>query len=396
MKKIKDVNDFNFKNKIALLRVDYNVPVDKYGKITDDTRIKYSLPTINKIISDEGKIVIISHFGRPKGIFNKKYSLKFLIPILSKKLKKSIIFCPNVIGNDTKNKIKYLKNGNIILLENLRFYREEEKGDEQFSYILSKYGDIYVNDAFGVSHRKHSSITIVPKFFNKKCIGLLMKKEIYNLSIFFSKKISRPVTIILGGVKISSKLNFIKNFINIADYILIGGGLSYPFIKMDSGNIGKSLNNIKEKKKLIQEILYLKNNIIYFPNDVIAVKNGNFNNIKIISINNIPNNWKGLDIGPNSINNFCKIINKSKTILWNGPMGLFENNKFSKGTISIAKEIIKITEKNYAFTIVGGGDSIYALKMIKSIDKVSYLSTGGGAMLEFLEKKTLPGINIIN
>ncbi|WP_185877687.1 phosphoglycerate kinase [Blattabacterium cuenoti] len=397
MKKIKDVNDFNFKDKTVLLRVDYNVPINQYGKITDETRINYSLPTINKILFDKGKIVIISHFGRPKGVFNNKYSLKFLIPILSKKLKKYIFFCDKVIGNSTEEKIKNLKNGEIILLENLRFYKEEENGDKQFSYILSKYGDIYVNDAFGASHREHSSITILPKFFNKKCIGLLMKKEILNLSIFFSKKINSPITIILGGAKIESKINFIKNFMKFADYLLIGGGMSYPFIKIDGGNVGNSIiDNIQSKIQLIKEILYENKikNIIYFPYDVIAIKSNDDNNIKIVPIHSIPNNWKGLDIGPNSIKNFCNIINKSKTILWNGPMGLFEKKIFSIGTISIAKAIIK--RRNNAFTVVGGGDSILALKMIKSITKISYLSTGGGAMLEFIKNKTLPGINAIS
>ncbi|WP_185868809.1 phosphoglycerate kinase [Blattabacterium cuenoti] len=401
IKNIKTISDFNFKNKTALLRTDFNVPVNKYHKITDDTRIQYSIPTIQKIISEKGKVVIISHFGRPKGFPSKTYSLKFLIPILSKILKLSVKFFENCIGKNVEKKVNELENGDVLLLENLRFYKEEEEENENFAFELSKLGDIYVNDAFGASHRSHTSITVLPKLFQeKKCIGFLMQKEIQFLNKFFlSKKENRPITILLGGAKISSKIEIIENIINFADHILIGGGMSYPFILKKGGRIGNSLIE-KEKNKMIkiEKILTKiinkcqKKNILHLPKDVIITNS--FNNTKttkISSIYSIPDGWTGLDIGPSSIKYFCDFIEQSKTILWNGPVGVFENPNFSLGTISIAEKIAKTTEKG-AFSLVGGGDSIAALKMGGYDKKISYLSTGGGALLESLKKKVLPGI----
>nr|UCJ03830.1 phosphoglycerate kinase [Blattabacterium sp.] len=401
MKKIKTVYDFNFENQTALIRVDFNVPVDKLKKIIDDTRIQYCIPTIKKVISEKGKIVLISHFGRPKGIPSKTYSLKFLTDYLSKQLKINVIFFEDCIGEAVIKKVHELKYGEILLLENLRFYKEEEKEDINFAYELSKLGDIYVNDAFGVIHRFHTSITILPKFFeNKKCIGLLMKKEIQYLDQFLYEKEKKPITILLGGAKISSKIELVESFIDFADSILIGGGMSYPFIKIKGGTIG---NSMIEEDKTIEKTLkkFLKKyqnkiNIIHLPKDVVIADSfKNEANTKIVPIHSIPNGWMGLDIGPISIKNFCNIIEKSKTILWNGPVGVFEFSNFSLGTRSIARSIANVTEKG-AFSLVGGGDSIASLKMENCDKKISYLSTGGGAMLDYLKKnKTLPGINAI-
>nr|UCJ03840.1 phosphoglycerate kinase [Blattabacterium sp.] len=401
MKKIKTVYDFNFENQTALIRVDFNVPVNKFKKIIDDTRIQYSIPTIQKIISEKGKIVLISHFGRPRGIPSKTYSLKFLADHLSKQLKINVIFFEDCIGEAVINKVHELKHGEILLLENLRFYKEEEKEDINFAYELSKLGDIYVNDAFGVVHRFHTSITILPRFFeNKKCIGLLMKKEIQYLDQFLYGKGKKPITVLLGGAKISSKIEIVESFIDFADSILIGGGMSYPFIKIKGGTIGNS--TIEEDKKIEKTLKKFfqkyqnKINIIHLPKDVVIADSfKNEANTKIVPIHSIPNGWMGLDIGPISIKNFCNIIEKSKTILWNGPVGVFEFSNFSLGTRSMARSIANVTEKG-AFSLVGGGDSIASLKMENCDKKISYLSTGGGAMLDCLKKnKTLPGINAI-
>ncbi|WP_185877120.1 phosphoglycerate kinase [Blattabacterium cuenoti] len=403
MDNVKTINDFNFKNQTALIRVDFNVPVNKYYKITDDTRIQYSIPTIRKIISDEGKIVLISHFGRPKGEPSKNYSLKFLVPFLSEKLNTPVSFIEECIGSNVKKRINKLKNGEILLLENLRFHEEEEKNDESFAFELSKLGNIYVNDAFSVSHRLHSSIISLPKFFRKnKCIGSLMQKEIKFLNQFFLRKGNNPITVLLGGSKISSKIEIIENLIDFSDSILIGGGMSYPFIKIKGGKIGNSIpeiekNKIKIIEKKLKRILEKcqGRKKLFFPKDVIISKSfENTENTRISSIYSIPDGWMGLDIGPYSIKCFCEIIEKSKTILWNGPVGVFEFSNFSLGTKSMAKSISNTTEKG-AFSLVGGGDSIASLKMEKCDNKISYLSTGGGALLESLKNKILPGIKAI-
>ncbi|WP_185873629.1 phosphoglycerate kinase [Blattabacterium cuenoti] len=399
IEKIKTVNDFNFKNKLALVRVDFNVPINNETfKIIDDTRIKYTLPTIQKIISDNGKVVLLSHFGKPKGKRLKNYSLKFIIPYLSEKLQKPIKFSKYCIGNTVMKNVHELKNGEILLLENIRFYKEEEENNDFFSFQLSKLGDIYINDAFGVSHRLHSSITNTPKFFGqKKGIGLLMKKEIQSLKKILGKG-KKPITILLGGAKISSKIEILEYIFNKVDYILIGGGMAYPFIKEKGGNVGDSIIEKNEifEKKLKKVFLKLKNKTnILFPTDVmIADSFKNSANTKIVSIDSIPNGWRGLDIGPNSIKKFCNIINKSKTILWNGPVGVFEFSNFSIGTKSIIKAIVNVT-KHGTFSLVGGGDSLAALKMENCEKKISYLSTGGGAMLESLKNKLIPGLKAI-
>lgn len=401
MKKIKTVRDFNFEGKKVLIRVDFNVPINENYKIIDDTRIQYSIPTINKIISDKGKVILISHFGRPNGKPSKNFSLRFLVNYLSEKLNTSVKFHNDCIGETSERKANELKEGEILLLENLRFYKEEEKEDINFSKKLAKLADFYVNDAFSASHRLHSSISLLPKLFNNKCkcIGILMEKEILFLDKFLSGEGKKPITILLGGAKIYSKIKIVENLIDFSDYLLIGGGLSYPFVKRKGGKVGNSIvENNKNIDVKLTSILNLNNkkNKIFLPTDVIIADDfNNLANTKICNIYSIPDKWIGLDIGPNSIKNFCNIINRSKTILWNGPMGVFELQKFSFGTKSIAKAVANATTKNEAFSLVGGGDSIAALKMVGYEKKVSYLSTGGGAMLEYLKTKNNPGIKAI-
>ncbi|WP_185870835.1 phosphoglycerate kinase [Blattabacterium cuenoti] len=400
MKKIKTVRDFNFEGKKVLIRVDFNVPINENYQIIDDTRIQYSIPTIKKILSDKGKVILISHFGRPKGKFSKNFSLKFLVNYLSDELNTTVKFHNDCIGEKSEKKANELKTGEILLLENLRFYQEEEKEDINFSKNLAKLADFYVNDAFSVSHRLHSSVSVLPKLFNKKCkcIGILMEKEILFLDKFLSGKGKKPVTVLLGGAKIYSKIKIIENLMDFSDHLLIGGGISYPFIKIKGGKIGNSIIEIENNKNIDDKLISIlnlnnKKNIISLPTDVIISDYfDNSANIKICDIYSIPDKWIGLDIGPNSIKNFCNIINKSKTILWNGPMGVFELQKFSFGTKSIAKAIANATTKNKAFSLVGGGDSVAALKMVGYEKKISYLSTGGGAMLEYLKNKNNPGI----
>ncbi|WP_185855835.1 phosphoglycerate kinase [Blattabacterium cuenoti] len=401
--KIKTVNDFNFKNKVALVRVDFNVPVDRSKsshKISDDTRIQYSIPTLKKIISDYGKIVLISHFGRPKGSLNRDHnSLKIIIPLLSKQLKIPIKFSDNCIGENVKKNVKMLKNKEILLLENLRFYKEEEEGNEKFALKLANLGDIYVNEAFSVSHRSHASISVIPKFFDqKKCIGLLMKKEIQSLNKVLGKNKKKPISILLGGSKIYSKIKIIESIIHFADNILIGGGMAYPFIKEKGGNVGNSIVIEKDEnektKRILKNIIEKcrKKNNLFFPKDVVIADSfHNHATKKIVSIYSIPNGWMGLDIASSSIKYFCDIINESNTIFWNGPLGVFEFPNFSLGTKSIAKAIANATERG-AFSLVGGGDTISSLKIEKLEKKISYLSTGGGAMLESFKNQILPGI----
>lgn len=395
---MKTIDNFFFFQKTAIVRVDFNVPLNYNLKITDSTRIKYSIPTIKKIINDGGKVVLISHLGNPKKDERKKFSLEILIPQISKELKIPVKFFPDCIGKKVKNTVFNMKNGEVILLENLRFYEEEKKENENFAFQLSNLGDIYVNDAFGVSHRSHSSITTITKFFpNSKCVGYLMMKEIKAINKIL-KNPKKPVLGIIGGAKISSKIPIIKNLISILDNLIIGGGISYTFIKSQGGKIGNSIiendkiftafNILKEAKKKCTKI--------YLPIDCHITKdiNKSSNQKYFCNINEIPNGFKGLDIGPLSIKKFSKIIKNSKTILWNGPMGVFELDKFSNGTLSIAKEVSKST-KNGSFSLVGGGDSIAAIKKLGHKNNISYISTGGGAMLESLKGKELIGIKYI-
>jgi phosphoglycerate kinase len=393
---MKTINDFNFNGQTALIRVDFNVPLNEQFQVTDTNRIEAAKPTIDKILKDGGKVVLMSHLGRPKGK-EEKYSLTHLVATCSEILGVKVQFAEDCIGTIAENAVANLKEGEVLLLENLRFYAEEEKGDLAFSEALSKLGTIYVNDAFGTAHRAHASTTIVAKFFsNHKCFGLLLAKEIESIDRVLKNSV-KPVTAILGGSKVSSKITVIENILDKVDHMIIGGGMTYTFVKALGGNIGDSICEL-DKLELALELLEkakAKNVQIHIPVDVVAANA--FSNdaaTQVVAVNEIPNGWQGLDVGPKSLKNFEEVLLASKTILWNGPLGVFEMENFSKGTIQLG-EIIATSTKNGAFSLVGGGDSVAAVKQFGLEPKMSYVSTGGGAMLESLEGITLPGIAAI-
>ncbi len=390
---MKTVLDFNFLNKTALIRVDFNVPLDSNQKVLDNTRILSAKPTIIKIIRDGGSCVLMSHLGRPKGR-NLKYSLRHILKDVEKALDKQVKFIPDCTGKETLKTIRSLQPGEIAIMENLRFYEEETSGCKKFAKKLSEFGDIYVNDAFGAAHRKHASTSLIADFFpNKKCSGLLLNKEIMAIEKVL-KTGERPVVAILGGAKVSSKITIINNIFKKVDSIILGGGMAYTFIKAQGGEIGNSICE-DDKIGLALELIERakENNVaLHLPIDVVAADNfNNEANKKELQIFNITAGWQGLDIGPASIKAFSKVIINAKTILWNGPMGVFEMPNFSNGTKSIG-DAIKISTNNGAYSLVGGGDSVSAVKEFGMDKDVSYVSTGGGAMLESLEGKTLPGI----
>ncbi|CEN52309.1 phosphoglycerate kinase [Capnocytophaga canimorsus] len=394
---MKTIDNFNFKDKKALIRVDFNVPLDENFKVTDNTRIEAAKPTIEKILNDGGSVVLMSHLGRPKGEKNQKYSLKHIVDEVSKELGKPVIFVDDCVGESVEKAVAQASSGSVILLENLRFYAEEEKGNEDFSAKLAKLGDIYVNDAFGTAHRAHASTTIVAKFFpNNKCFGYLLAKEIESIDKVM-KSGEKPVTAILGGSKVSSKITIIENILDKVNHLIIGGGMAYTFVKAQGGKIGNSICE-DDKLQLALDILAKaksKGVEVHLPVDVVAADD--FNNeakTQVVDITNIPDGWQGLDAGPKSLANFKEVILKSKTILWNGPVGVFEMPTFAKGTIEVGNFIAEAT-KNGAFSLVGGGDSVAAVKQFGFENKVSYVSTGGGAMLESLEGRVLPGIQAI-
>lgn len=393
---MKTLNDFDFKNKKALVRVDFNVPLDDNFEVTDATRIEAAKPTLDKIIADGGSVILMSHLGRPKNSED-KFSLKHIVTKVSDIIGKKVIFAGNAIGEEAKQAAKNLKAGEILLLENLRFHKEEEQGDEKFAKQLADLGDIYVNDAFGTAHRAHASTTIIAQYFQgKKCFGMLLAQEIESLNKVL-KDSEKPVTAILGGSKISSKITVIENILDKIDHLIIGGGMTFTFIKAQGGKIGNSICE-DDKMELALEILEqakLKGVMIHLPVDaVIADEFKNDAHTKIVDVDEIPDGWQGLDAGPRSLEIFGRVIHASKTILWNGPLGVFEMERFSKGTIQIGKDIAKAT-KNGAFSLVGGGDSVAAVKQFGLEESMSYVSTGGGAMLEMLEGKSLPGIDAI-
>ena len=390
---MKTVLDFNFLNKTALIRVDFNVPLDSNQKVLDNTRILSAKPTILKIIEDGGSCVLMSHLGRPKGR-NLKYSLKHILKDVENVLDRKVKFIPDCTGKETLKTTSSLQPGKIAIMENLRFYEEETSGCKKFAKKLSEFGDIYVNDAFGAAHRKHASTAIIADFFpNKKCSGLLLNKEIMAIEKVLETG-ERPVVAILGGAKVSSKITIINNIFKKVDAIILGGGMAYTFIKAQGGEIGNSICE-DDKIDLALELIERakENNVaLHLPTDVVAADNfNNEANRKELQIFNISAGWQGLDIGPASIKAFSKVIINAKTILWNGPMGVFEMSNFSNGTKSIG-DAIKISTKNGAYSLVGGGDSVSAVKEFGLDKDVSYVSTGGGAMLESLEGKTLPGI----
>ncbi|WP_212906265.1 phosphoglycerate kinase [Capnocytophaga stomatis] len=394
---MKTIDNFNFKDKKALIRVDFNVPLDENFKVTDNTRIEAAKPTIEKILKDGGSVVLMSHLGRPKGEKNQKYSLKHIVDEVSKELGKPVIFVDDCVGESVEKAVAAAPSGSVILLENLRFYAEEEKGNEDFSAKLAKLGDIYVNDAFGTAHRAHASTTIVAKFFpNNKCFGYLLAKEIESIDKVM-KSGEKPVTAILGGSKVSSKITIIENILDKVNHLIIGGGMAYTFVKAQGGKIGDSICE-DDKLQLALDILAKaksKGVEVHLPVDVVAADDfSNDAKTQVVDVTNIPDGWQGLDAGPKSLANFKEVILKSKTILWNGPVGVFEMPTFAKGTIEVGNFIAEAT-KNGAFSLVGGGDSVAAVKQFGFENKVSYVSTGGGAMLESLEGRVLPGIQAI-
>jgi phosphoglycerate kinase len=393
---MKTLNDFNFKNKKALIRVDFNVPLDDTFKVTDNTRIQSAKPTIIKILEDGGSCILMSHLGRPKGI-DDTFSLKHIVDNVEDAMGVEVKFVSNCVGEEATKAANNLEPGQILLLENLRFHKEEEAGDEAFAKQLASLGDIYVNDAFGTAHRAHASTTIIAQFFpDSKCFGYLMEQEIKSIEKVM-KTGEKPVCAILGGAKVSSKITIIDNILDKIDHLIIGGGMTFTFIKAQGGKIGNSLVE-DDKLKLATEILEkakAKNVQVHIPVDaIIADAFSNNAHTNTCDVNNIPDGWMGLDIGPNTEALFSQVIQESKTILWNGPIGVFEMPNFAKGTIALGYAIAEAT-KNGAFSLVGGGDSVAAVKQFGFEDKVSYVSTGGGAMLESLEGKTLPGIAAI-
>ena len=388
-------SSYNFKGQRALVRVDFNVPLNDKFEITDDTRITATVPTIQKIIRDGGRVILMSHFGRPKDGPTDKYSLKHLVAHISSLLNREVLFAEDCIGAKTNELAASMKDGQVLLLENLRFYKEEEKGDEGFAQKLASLGDVYVNDAFGTAHRAHASTAVIARFFpaDKKMFGLLMEGEVESAEKVLHKS-QKPFTAILGGAKVSDKILIIENLLERADHIIIGGGMAYTFFKAGGGEVGNSLveaERIDTAKELL-ETAKQKGVQIHLPSDsVIADKFDANANTKLSNNNSIPAGWMGLDIGPDAIQKFTDVILQSKTLLWNGPMGVFEMEKFQAGTKAIAEAIAEATGKG-AFSLVGGGDSVSAVNQFGFNEKVSYVSTGGGAMLEYFEGKELPGI----
>lgn len=393
---MKTFQEISFYNQKAIVRVDFNVPLDENFKVTDITRIESAKPTVDKIIADGGSVILMSHLGRPNGV-EAKYSLAHIKSKVAEVLGVDLLFVPDCIGSAVFDIAKNLRPGQVLLLENLRFYTEEELGDEDFAKELASLADIYVNDAFGTAHRAHASTTIIAKFFpEKKCFGLLLAKEIDSLNRVLNNSVA-PVTAVLGGSKVSSKITVIENILDKVDHMIIGGGMTFTFVKALGGEIGDSICE-DDKQLLALKILELakeKNVQIHIPVDVVAADSfSNTANTKVLDVNHIPHGWQGLDAGPKSLDNFREVIRNSKTILWNGPLGVFEMEQFAKGTLALGNYIAESTE-NGAFSLVGGGDSVAAVKQFGLEEKMSYVSTGGGAMLEMLEGKVLPGIAAI-
>nr|WP_321245593.1 phosphoglycerate kinase [uncultured Psychroserpens sp.] len=393
---MKTLNDFNFNNKKALIRVDFNVPLNDNFEVSDATRIVSAKPTIIKVLEDGGSCILMSHLGRPKGA-EEKYSLKHIVNKIEDVLGVEVKFAENCVGPKAEAAAANLQSGEILLLENLRYHAEETAGDKEFAEQLSKLGDIYVNDAFGTAHRAHASTTIIAQFFpDHKCFGNLLAQEIESINKVMETG-EKPVLAVLGGAKVSSKITIIENILDKVDHLIVGGGMTYTFVKALGGSVGDSICE-DDKMELALEILKqakAKNVQIHLPVDVIAANDfSNDAETKIVDVDVIPDGWQGLDCGPKSKAIFHDVVMQCKTILWNGPLGVFEMENFADGTIALGNSIAEAT-KNGAFSLVGGGDSVAAVKQFGFENKVSYVSTGGGAMLESLEGKTLPGIAAI-
>ncbi len=394
---MKTIDDFNFENKKALIRVDFNVPLDGDFNVTDTSRIEAAKPTILKVLEDGGAAVLMSHLGRPKGKVNPDMSLSHIVEAVSEIIGVQVKFVGGCVGAAADEAVSNLQSGEVLLLENLRFHAEEAAGDEAFAQDLSKHGDIYVNDAFGTAHRAHASTTIVAQFFpENKCFGYLLAKEIKAIEKVMQTG-EKPVTAILGGAKVSSKITIIENILDKVDNLIIGGGMTYTFVKAKGGNVGDSICE-DDKMELALDILKqaeAKGVKVHLPVDVLAADAFDNNaNTQYVDADAIPDGWQGLDAGPRTLENFKEVILDSKTILWNGPVGVFEMESFAHGTIAVGNSIDEATQ-NGAFSLVGGGDSVAAVKQFGFENKVSYVSTGGGAMLESLEGRTLPGIAAI-
>ena len=389
------IHDIDFNNKKALVRVDFNVPLDADFQVTDTTRIHAAKPTLIKILEEGGSVIIMSHLGRPKGK-QADLSLAQIVPTLEEVLGVQVAFVEDCIGDQVQKAAQDLQPGQLLLLENLRFYEQEKQGDKDFAQQLASLADIYVNDAFGTAHRAHASTTVVAQFFEQKCFGILLDKEIQSIKKVLHTGES-PIVAVLGGAKISSKITIIENMLDAVDHIIIGGGMAYTFIKAQGGRIGNSIHE-EDKMELSLQILEKakqKNVTIHLPVDVVIADDFSQDaNTQVVLANEIPDNWEGLDAGPKTLEAFTQVIENSKTILWNGPLGVFEIDQFAQGTISLGNAIAKATD-NGTFSLVGGGDSVAAVKKFGFADKVSYVSTGGGAMLESLEGKELPGIKAI-
>ena len=395
---MKTVDSINFAGKRAVIRVDFNVPLNDAFEVTDATRIRAAIPTLKKILKDGGSIVLMSHLGRPKEGPTNKYSLKLIVAEVSKQLGVAVSFADDCIGADAFAKSAALKAGEVLLLENLRFYKEEEKGDVGFAEKLSKHGDIYVNDAFGTAHRSHASTAVMARFFKAeaKCFGFVMANEVASIDKVLNKT-EKPFTAIVGGAKVSDKILIIEQLMSKADNIIIGGGMAFTFVKALGGQIGKSLcedDRLDIAKALIGKAKVNGVNLCIPVDAVIADNFANDANTQEVQIDKIPDGWMGLDLGPKSIKYFGEIIKGSKTILWNGPMGVFEMSSFEKGTKQAAYDIVEAT-KNGAYSLIGGGDSVAAINKYHLADEVSYVSTGGGALLEYIEQGTLPGVQAI-
>jgi len=394
---ITTVDQVNFKGRKALIRVDFNVPLNDQFEVTDDTRIQAALPTIKKILSDGGSVILMSHLGRPKGGKENKYSLKHIVSALKSAIGTDVQFADDCIGDEATSKAKALNEGEVLLLENLRFYKEETAGDEDFAKKLSKLGNIYVNDAFGTAHRAHASTAIIAQYFDEKVSGYLMQAELENADKVMEKA-DKPYTAIMGGAKISDKILIIEKLLDKVDNLIIGGGMSYTFAKAQGGKIGNSLvenDNLDLALKLIEKAKKNGVNLLLPSDSVIADKFDNDANIKTAPNNDIPDGWMGLDIAEESRKEFAEVISSSKTILWNGPMGVFEMSNFEGGTKAIAEAVVEATKKG-AFSLIGGGDSAAAVNKFGYGDDVSFVSTGGGALLEHMEGKVLPGVKALS
>jgi phosphoglycerate kinase len=395
---MKTIDQISFNGKRALIRVDFNVPLDKDYNITDDNRMTAALPTIRKILKDGGAVILMSHLGRPKNGPTEEFSLKHIVPHLANLLGQHVDFADDCIGEDAIQKSKELEKGEVLLLENLRFYKEEEKGDKAFAEKLSKLGDVYVNDAFGTAHRAHASTAIIAQFFpDAKVFGYLMAAELANAEKILNDA-AKPFTAIMGGSKVSDKIELIEKLLDKVDNLIIGGGMAYTFAKADGGNIGTSLveaDKLDLALSLVKKAKEKGVNLLLPVDNVIADAFSNDASTNIAKTGEIPDNWMGLDIGPETVALFSKVVEESKTILWNGPMGVFEMEKFLVGTKAIAEAVAKATD-NGAFSLIGGGDSAAAVAKFDMTADVSYVSTGGGALLEYMEGKELPGVKAVN